>query len=108
VIGAGVLEASTSPRQWPDANPPGLDHDQIAHELVRMRGNDLGYRVSLRRVRDTIEFQQHHAANPQTLANDQFAKIAILRDQDAALIVRRLENIPCPGRPISFRGSISR
>jgi len=30
---------------------------------------------------------------PQALANDQLAKIVILSDQDAALGIRRLENV---------------
>ena len=84
---------SASPRQGPDANSAGLDHNQIAQELVRVGGDDLGYHVSFRRIREAIQFQQNHATDPQALANDQLAKIVILSDQDTALGIRRLENV---------------
>src|SRR5947209_13131393 len=65
-----------SPRQGPDANSSGLDHNQIAQELVRVGGNDFGYYVSLRRVREAIQFQQDHATSAQPLANNQLPEIA--------------------------------
>jgi hypothetical protein len=73
-----------------------------------MDGNNLGYHVSLRRVRKAIQLQQDHAMNPQSLANDELAKIAVFRDQDAALGIRRLENVLNLEVPISFRGWTSR
>jgi hypothetical protein len=88
----GLSRVSASPPQRPDANPPWLDHDQIAHELVRVGGNDFGY-VSLRCVREAIQFQQDHAANIQALTKDQFAEIAILREKNAVFGIRRLKNI---------------
>jgi hypothetical protein len=90
----GLSRVSASPRQRPDANPPWLDHDQIAHELVRVGGNDFGCGVSLCCVREAIQFQQDHAANIQALTNDQFAEIAILREKNAVFSIRRLKNIP--------------
>jgi hypothetical protein len=43
--------------------------------------------LRFRRIRYEIEFKQDYATNPQPLANDQFAKIAILRDQHALLAI---------------------
>jgi hypothetical protein len=57
-----------------------------------MGGNDLGHRLSLRCVREAIKFQQDDPANTEALADDQFAEITILGDQNALLSIRRLEN----------------
>ena len=65
-------------RQRSDANSSGLDHNEIAKELFRVSGHDFDHRISLRRGREAIQFQQDHPANPVTLANHQFAEIAIL------------------------------
>ena len=58
-----------------------------------MGGNDLGDRVGLGCIRETIQLEEDHAANTQALAYHELAEIAILRDQDAALGIRRAENV---------------
>jgi hypothetical protein len=94
------LDTAASPREGPDANSPGLDHNQIAEELVGMDRNDIGYYVGFCRIRQAIQCQQDHAANREVLTNDQFAEIVILGDEDAALDLRRLKyvliSVPSP------------
>ena len=89
--GAGITAAS--PRQGPQANSPGLDHNEIADQLVRMIGNQFRHGVGLARVRKSIQFQQDHPADAEPLANNQLAEIAIFGDQDATLGVCRLQNL---------------
>jgi hypothetical protein len=55
--------------------------------------NDLRYQLSFRRTRQAIEFQQDYATNLQPLANDQLAKIAILRDEDAVIAICRIKDV---------------
>jgi hypothetical protein len=64
-----------------------LDHQQIAGKFAPVDANDLRYQLSFRRTRHAIEFQQDYATNLQPLANDQLAKIAILRDEDAVIAI---------------------
>ena len=75
-----------------NANTRGLDYNQIAGELARVDADSLRYQLGFRRIRQAIQFQQDYAANPQPLANDQFAKIAILGDQNAVLAVCRIQD----------------
>jgi hypothetical protein len=85
--------APASPRQGPDTNSPRFDHNQIAQEFISVVGSDLDDHISFRGIRKAIQLQQDHAPDPQPLTDDQFAEIAILRDQDAALGVRRLKDV---------------
>jgi hypothetical protein len=78
---------SSSPRQGAYANTRRLDYQQIAGKLARVDASDLRYPLSFRRARHAIEFQQDYATNLQPLPNDQLAKIAILRDEDAVVAI---------------------
>jgi hypothetical protein len=75
------------------ANTRGLDHQQIAVQLACVDADDLRYQLSFRRTRQAIEFQQDDATNLQPLANDELAKIAILRDQDAVITICHIEDV---------------
>jgi hypothetical protein len=78
---------SSLPRQGAHANTRRFDYQQIAGKLARVGANDLRYQLGFRRNRQAIELQQDYAANLQPLANDQLAKIAILRDEDAVTAI---------------------
>ena len=84
---------SSLPRQGAYANTRRLDHQQIAGKLARVDANDLRYQLSFRRTRHAIEFQQDYATHLQPLANDQLAKIAILRDEDAVIAICLIQDV---------------
>ena len=75
------------PRQRAYAYTRRLDHQQIAGNLAGVHAYNLRDQLSFRRTRHAIEFQQDYAANLQPLANDQLAKITILRDEDAVIAI---------------------
>jgi hypothetical protein len=79
-------------RQRSDANTRGFYHNEVTQELVAVERNDLNNDVSLGSVREAIQFQQDDATNAKALADDQFAEVAILGDQNAVLDVRSFEN----------------
>ena len=68
-------------------------HQQIAGKLASVDANDLRYQLSFRRTRQAIEFQQDYTTNLQPLANDQLAKIAILRDEDAVIAICLIQDV---------------
>ncbi len=105
--GAGRL-CVVSPGQRAEANSPGLDHHKIAEEPVSVRGNDGRYGIGLQRVRETIQFQKDNAAQAEALANDHFAKIAVLGNQNPAVRLCRVENVLIRSRPVSSLRSKSR
>ncbi len=94
------IASRRSSRQGTNTHPPRLDHQQVTDELVRMGGGDIGYQGSLRCIRQAVQREQDHPTDSKPLANDQFAKIAILGNQDAPLPIRGREHLfirsPCP------------
>jgi hypothetical protein len=88
-----AYEFSSLPRQGAYANTRGLDNQQIAGELARVDTNDICHQLSFRRIRHAIEFKQDYTTNLQPLTNDQFAKITILRDEDAVIAIGRIQDV---------------
>ena len=78
---------SSLPRQGAYANTRRLDDQEIGGKLADVDANDLRHQLSFRRTRQAIEFQEDYATNLEPLANDQLAKIAILRDEDAVTTI---------------------
>jgi hypothetical protein len=62
-------------------------------ELGSRVSNPLRHGVGLRPVCQPIQFQQDDTAQREALANDHFAEIAVLRDQNAVVGIRRIQNI---------------
>src|SRR5579864_1055188 len=77
----------TLPRQRADANPCGFNDKQIAGDPARVSRNGLRNQVSLGLMRQAIQLQKDHATNAESLADDQFAKIAIFSNQNAVIAV---------------------
>ncbi|RBP15633.1 hypothetical protein DFR50_108191 [Roseiarcus fermentans] len=58
-----------------------------------MRSEHCGYRLRLSRIRHSIEFQKNDAEHRTSLANDLFAKVTILRNENSVLRDGKREKI---------------
>jgi hypothetical protein len=55
--------------------------------------HDVSDTICFDAVRQAIQLQQHHSDKPQPLTNDEFAKVSIFRDQDAAVRIGHLDYV---------------
>ena len=58
-----------------------------------MGSGDIGYPSGLRCIRQTVQLEQDDATDCKPLANDHFAKIAILGNQDTTVPIRGREHL---------------
>jgi hypothetical protein len=87
-----------SPRQRAHPNSPGFYHEKATREFVQVSRDNCRNSICFGLVRQFVELKQDHAMSSQLLADNKFAEVAVLSDQDAAFILRSRKDIAIRAR----------